>query len=135
MVSGWIKLPVIALAALALVFGCGPRISSEPGTACFSIYRTGADGVRINGVTEVKANEEVGIDIVCAESCTHSREIDWGDGSRGDHMTHVYNDPGAYTVKYTCSTQSQKARAHARKRGRSSHSRRYASTKTITVTR
>jgi len=125
---------IIVTAAITLIIGCGPRSSSAPGTACFGIYKIDPNIGRINDVATVKVREEVAVDISCADPCKYNRDINWGDGYWGEYLTHVYDTPGTYTVKYACSTHSERARSHSRKTRRYSHGQRYESAKIITVT-
>jgi len=125
---------IAAAAAIAIISGCGPRSSSAPGAACFSIFSMGPDNVRADNVTSVKVGNEVAVDISCAEKCKYNRDVNWGDGYWGEYMTHTYSAPGTYIVKYTCSTSSQRARSHSRKTRGYSRGQRFESAKTITVT-
>lgn len=126
---------VIAVASMILlVSGCKPTVDSSPGHACFVLYAIGEDGVKAENVTTVKVNKDVGADITCAGHCNHNYFVDWGDRSKGDQLTHVYNDAGTYTVTYECGTMSSKAQRYAKKRKHRDRGHRYQSSKVITVT-
>lgn len=125
---------IIVITAVVLISGCGPRSSSAPGTACFSIYRNDPNSGRVNDVTSVKMNEEVAVDLSCSGNCDYNRDVNWGDGYWGEYLTHVYTTPGTYTVKYTCSTHSRRARTYSSRNKRRYTGQRYESTKMITVT-
>lgn len=116
-----IALTFIMATAVLLSVGCGPNTNSAPGYACFSIP------------TEAKVGQEVVADLSCAGKCQYSRDVNWGDGYWGEYLNHTYTSPGSYTVKFTCSTKSQHAKLHARKKRRHTGSSLYESTKTINI--
>lgn len=127
----------IAVISISLLFvtACKPRVSSAPGTACFSIYKLNPNNQKIKDITTAKVGEEIAVDLTCAGVCMHNYDVNWGDGYWGEYRTHKYEKPGAYSVKFECSTKSHRATSYSKKKKRYSYSSgtRYQSSKTITI--
>ncbi|MBP7737393.1 MAG: hypothetical protein KA369_15540 [Spirochaetes bacterium] len=124
-----------AIFSSMLIFNaCKPTVNSSPGHACFTIFKAGPNNLRTNDITAVKVGEDIAVDLSCAGVCSHSIDVDWGDGSRGEYLTHKYGKPGTYSVKFECSTKGQKASRYAKKRRHYTKTSRYQSSRTITVT-
>lgn len=124
---------IVIASLILLISACKPTVDSSPGHACFTLYSIGEDGTKVENVTTVKVGQEIGADITCAGKCKNNYNMAWGDGDYGEYLTHKYNTPGTYTLKYECSDRTIREQKRDKKRKRYFRGGRYESTKVISV--
>lgn len=126
---------IIAASILLLAqAGCKPAADSSKGKACFTLFKTGEGGARMNDITTAKVGEEVKTDISCAGKCKNNIDMNWGDGDYGENLAHTYSAPGTFTVKYTCTDRTPREQRRDKKHKRYFRGGRYEAAKTITIT-